>query len=373
MSTRRRFVPMVLMALGAALVFPALGLADDNPYAKPPTLAHDQSAVPAEFNIGSSINTMWVVVAATLVIFMQAGFALLEIGFSRGKNAGTIVAKILTNFSIAAFMWWICGFALAFGNGKYFGNSGGFFFHLPDLASGVPSGGFGEAFQTSFGAMSFSSASVPSKFLFQFSFCAVSLAIVWGTTLERIKFGVYILYAIVFAGLIYPVVAALGLRRRLPPVGMPSTSADRRAGLRRLDRVHLIGASARLAALLLLGPRRGKYGADGKPRAIPGHNMPLFGLGVIILLIGWFGFNRRLDLDGDSTAASARSIVITLLAAAAGVLARLLIGSPEAARLAPSTSAWQATARSPALVGDHRGRPATSTCGRRRSSALSPG
>ncbi|MEI6446597.1 MAG: ammonium transporter [Actinomycetes bacterium] len=329
MSTTRRFVPMVLMALGAALVFPALGLADENPYAKPPTLAHDQSAVPAEFNIGSSINTMWVVVAATLVIFMQAGFALLEIGFSRGKNVGTIVAKILTNFSIAAFMWWICGFALAFGNGKYFGNSaglfdqaGGWFFSMPNLVDGVPSGGFSEAFQTTFGVMSFSSASVPSKFLFQFSFCAVSLAIVWGTTLERIKFGAYILYAIVFAGLIYPLGAHWvfgGGFLQDGAFGLPGVQDF--AGS---TAVHLIGATGALAALLLLGPRRGKYGPDGKPRAIPGHNMPLFGLGVIILLIGWVGFNggsTLMAVDGRAP----EVIMITMFAAAAGVLAALLV------------------------------------------------
>jgi Amt family ammonium transporter len=315
---------MVLVAIGAALVMPAIGLADDNPYSKPPTLAHDQSAVPADFNIGSSINTLWVVIAATLVIFMQAGFMFLEIGFSRGKNAGTIVAKILTNFSIAAFMWWICGFALAFGNGKYFGNSGGWFFHLPDLAAGVPSGGFGEAFQTSFGAMSFSSASVPSKFLFQFSFCAVSLAIVWGTTLERIKFGAYVLYAIVFAGVIYPLgahwVFGGGFLQAGDWIGGIAGVQDFAGS----TAVHLIGATGALAALLLLGPRRGKYGPDGKPRAIPGHNMPLFGLAVMVLLIGWVGFNGGSTLmatDGRF----AEVTMITMFAAAAGTLAALLV------------------------------------------------
>jgi len=269
------------MALFALLALPALSLA-----AAGPTMAHDASAVPSDFNIGSSINTLWVVIAATLVIFMQAGFALLEIGFSRGKNAGTIVAKILTNFSIAAFMWWICGFALAFGNGKYIGNSsglfsqsGGWFFNMPDLVGGVPSGGFQEAWQGTFGAMSFSSASVPSKFLFQFSFCAVSLAIVWGTTLERIKFGAYILYAIVFAGVIYPVgahwVFGGGFLQVGDAFGLGLVGVQDFAGS---TAVHLIGATGALAALLLLGPRRGKYGTDGKPHAIPGHNMPLFGL-----------------------------------------------------------------------------------------------
>src|SRR5215213_4016319 len=139
-----------------------------------------------------AINSTWVMLAALLVIFMQAGFALLEIGFSRQKNAGTVVAKILTNFSIAAVMYWAIGFAFAFGNGDIIGHTG---FFLRDY--GDP--------QKSFGIMGLSDATIESKWLFQFSFCAVSLAIVWGTTLERIKFGVYVIYAVLFSAFIYPV------------------------------------------------------------------------------------------------------------------------------------------------------------------------
>ena len=121
-------------------------------------------------------------VAALLVVFMQAGFAFLEIGFSRAKNAGTVVAKILTNFSIAGLMYWACGFAFAFGIGEIIGHDG-FFLR-----------GYGDP-QTAFPVMGLSDATIETKWMFQFSFCAVSLAIVWGTTLERIKFGVYIIYA----------------------------------------------------------------------------------------------------------------------------------------------------------------------------------
>src|SRR3954471_9886001 len=138
------------------------------------------------------INSMWVIVAACLVMFMQAGFAFLEIGFSRAKNAGTVVAKILTNFSIAGLMYWAIGFAFAFGAGDLIGHTG---FFLRDY--GDP--------QKAFSVMGLSDATIETKWMFQFSFCAVSLAIVWGTTLERIKFGVYIIYAVVFAGLIYPI------------------------------------------------------------------------------------------------------------------------------------------------------------------------
>src|SRR5436305_628653 len=144
-----------------------------------------------------AINSIWVILAGVLVMFMQAGFAFLEIGFSRGKNAGTVIAKILTNFSIAGLMYWAIGFAFAFGGplGSFIGHDGGFFlraFHDGDPLKAFP-------------VMGLSDATVESKWFFQFVFCAVSLAIVWGTTLERIKFGVYIIYAVVFAGFIYPI------------------------------------------------------------------------------------------------------------------------------------------------------------------------
>jgi Amt family ammonium transporter len=250
------------------------------------------------------INTIWVVLAALLVIFMQAGFALLEIGFSRQKNAGTVVAKILTNFSIAAIMYWLVGFALAFGNGDLLGHTG---WLLRDY--GDP--------QKAFGIMGLSDATIESKWLFQFSFCAVSLAIVWGTTLERIKFGVYVIYAVVFAGVIYPIAShwVFGGGWLQSNLGMQDFAGS--------TAVHMIGATGALAVLLQLGPRRGRYGPDGRPRAIPGHNMPLFGLGVLILWLGWFGFNPGSTLnalDGRFPQVA----LVTLLAAAAGVLGAVL-------------------------------------------------
>jgi Amt family ammonium transporter len=154
---------------------------------------------------------------------------------------------------------------------------------------------------------------VETLWFFQFVFCAVSLAIVWGTTLERVKFGVYIIYAIVFSTIIYPIGAhwIFGGGWLATEFGMQDFAGS--------TVVHLIGATGALAALLLLGPRRGKYGPDGKPRAIPGHNMPLFGLGVLILWLGWFGFNPGSGLsalDGRFPEIA----MITNLAAAAGVI-----------------------------------------------------
>jgi Amt family ammonium transporter len=255
------------------------------------------------------INSMWVIVAGVLVMFMQAGFAFLEIGFSRAKNAGTVIAKILTNFSIAAICYWAVGFAFAFGGevGHVIGTHG---FFLRD---------FGDP-QKAFPIMGLSDATIEAKWFFQFVFCAVSLAIVWGTTLERIKFGVYAIYAVVFSALIYPIASGWvfggGWLQGRSGLGMQDFAGS--------TAVHLIGATGALAALLLLGPRRGKYSGDGKPRAIPGHNMPLFGLGIFILWLGWFGFNPGSTLgalDGRFT----EIVLVTQLAACAGVLSAIAV------------------------------------------------
>jgi ammonium transporter, Amt family len=283
-------------------LFVALGVGAAASIALPATASADtlEAAKHGVFPESAAINSLWVIVAACLVMFMQAGFAFLEIGFSRGKNVGAVVAKILTNFSIAALGWYVCGFAFAFGAGEIIGESG---FLLQDFGNPLKA----------FPVMGLSDATVESKWFFQFVFCAVSLAIVWGTTLERIKFGVYVVYAIVFSTLIYPIGAhwVFGGGWLQANVGMQDFAGS--------TAVHLIGATGGLAVLLLLGARRGKYGSDGKPRPIPGHSMPLFGLGVLILWLGWFGFNPGSTLgalDGRFT----EVLMITQLAAAAGVV-----------------------------------------------------
>lgn len=289
MKRKAIFIGAAAAVLGA-LMLPATAFAD---------AAADQAA--ARFDL----DTLWIFIAAVLVIFMQAGFAFLEIGFSRGKNAGTIIAKILTNFSIAAVCYWAVGYAFAWGSvndgagiDQLIGTSN---FFLSDLTS--TQGGDG--------------ISGYVDWLFQFAFCAVSLAIVWGTTLERIKFGVYIIYAIVFSAFIYPVAshwiwAGGWLGAHVPIQDFAGSTV-----------VHLIGATGGLAAVLLLGPRRGKY-VDGKVRAIPGHNMPLFGLACFILLIGWFGFNPGSGLSAGYRLAEIG--VVTLIGGAAGVIGALIVG-----------------------------------------------
>jgi Amt family ammonium transporter len=274
-----------------------------------PGMALGAESTPVLETPEASINAMWVIVAACLVMFMQAGFLLLEVGFSRAKNAGAGVAKVLVNFSIASLCYWACGFALAFGGLGEIAGTHGFFL---DVGSSVEQAGSSIPFVETY------SISPAAFMFFQFVFCAVSLAIVWGATLERIKFGAYVIYAIIFSAVLYPILShwIFGGGWLQVNVGMQDFAGS--------TVVHLIGATGAFAALLLLGPRIGKYTKDGKPRAIPGHSMPLVGLGVLILWLGWFGFNPGSTL-GAIGGRFAEVVVVTNLAAAAGVIAAVAI------------------------------------------------
>lgn len=252
--------------------------------------------------MSTELDMVWVAVACILVFLMQAGFMFLEIGFSRRKNAGTGVAKVLVNFGLVTIAWWAIGYGIAEGGGNDFFGTSGFFFH------------FGQVVGQGEDAITVASSDA-MLMLFGMAFCAVSLAIVWGATLERIKFGAYVIYAIVFGAVIYPLVAhgvwGGGLLADIggkPVMDFAGSSV-----------VHLTGAVGALAALLLLGPRIGKYDASGRPRAIPGHSMPLVGLGVMLLWIGWFGFNGGSTFGTDGSFFG-EVMLNTQLAAAAGVI-----------------------------------------------------
>ncbi|MCO5314634.1 MAG: ammonium transporter [Solirubrobacterales bacterium] len=253
-------------------------------------------------NLASELDITWVMIGAVLVLFMQAGFLFLEIGFSRRKSVGSGVAKILVNLGIASLAWWAIGWGISSSSGNKLFGTEGFFFHIGQTVGGLEMGPPDAALM-----------------LFGMLFCAVSLAIVWGTTLERIKLSAYVIYAIVFAAVIYPLVAHsvygggfladIGGR---PVMDFAGSTV-----------VHLTGAVGGLAALLLLGPRLGKYAADGSVKMIPGHSIPMVGLGVLILWVGWFGFNAG-STYGTEDSFMAVVALNTQLAAAAGVLGALL-------------------------------------------------
>ena len=176
----RRLGLITTMVLMLVLALPGLALAQDGP-----TVA----------DLSLAMDTVWVIVAAVLVLFMQAGFAMLEVGFSRMKNVGSVVAKILVNLAIAALLFWAVGFAIAFGTGNAIMGTQGWFLAVPQ-----------NAVNDVYAGLSWTQVPLSAKFLFQVAFCAVSLAIVWGTMLERTKFAVYVIFAVVFAGLLYPLV-----------------------------------------------------------------------------------------------------------------------------------------------------------------------
>lgn len=245
-----------------------------------------------------AINSILVFVAALLVLFMQAGFAMLEVGLSRMKNAGAVMGKILINLSISFLMFWAIGFAIGFGTGNDFLGSSGWFMDNNNPA-------------VDYASLAYSATNFEVTFFFQAVFCAVSLAIVFGAMLDRTKFIGYVLFAIVFTGVIYPIVAHWTW-------GGGWLLQDGFQDFAGSSIVHLQGALAALAGTLILGPRIGKF-RDGKAVPIPGHSMPLMILGVIILWVGWMGFNPGsfLNAIGYNFADVA---VNTNLAAAAGII-----------------------------------------------------
>jgi Amt family ammonium transporter len=246
------------------------------------------------------INTLWVTICAVLVLLMLAGLLCLETGMSRAKNVGTLVPKALLSMAIAAMAYYACGFAFAFGNGDIIGTKG-FFLQ-----------GYGDP-QEAFGIMGLSDAIIESKWLFQFAFAAVCLGIVWGSTLERIKFKAHIIFAVVFAAFIYPLVShwVFGGGWLQANVGMQDFAGS--------TAVHLSGATAALAALLVLGPRAERTGPDGQTKTLHGHNMFVLGLGMFILLFGWFGFNAGSTL-GVTDGRFAEVAMVTMLGAGGGII-----------------------------------------------------
>ena len=266
-----------------------------------------------------AVSTVWVVIAAVLVMFMQAGFAFLEAGLTRMKNVGHIAAKNVLIFALASIVYYLVGFGIAFGDG---GNGlvggSGFLPSVEDLLA-VGTAPFSW----------FSTIPAGAGYLFEVVFAGVSLAIVWGAMAERTKLWVYFAFGIVFT-LVYSVVAHWIWS---PDGWLFSKGMQDFAGS---TVVHYQGALAALAGAILLGPRLGKF-VDGRANAIPGHNMAFTTLGVIILWFGWFGFNAGSALGvktGDTVGFFGYVALTTNLGAAAGVLgavatAWLVIKKPD--------------------------------------------
>ncbi len=264
------------------------------------------------------LDNTFVFVAAILVIFMQAGFALVEAGLTRGKNVSNIMMKNLMDFAGGAVMFFLIGYAFAYGpDGNSFIGWGNF--ALGDGGGWSPADG----------------GLAPSvDFFFQLAFAAAAATIVSGAMAERTKFKSYFIYSLVITGFIYPIVVHWTWGG-----GWISSFGD---GLYTdfagSSIVHMTGGLAALAGAFVLGPRIGKYGPDGKPRAILGHNIPFAVLGTMILLIGWYGFNPGSQLAADFPAVGDIAVTTTLAAVAGALVAMAVIwmtsGKPDVAMTA---------------------------------------
>ncbi len=247
-----------------------------------------------------NINIVWTVVAAILVFFMQAGFAMVEAGFTRAKNSVNILMKNLMDFSVGSIAFSLVGFGLMFGVAK-----GGFVGTTLFGLSGIK----GNDWMFTF-------------LLFQTVFAATAATIVSGAMAERTKFVSYMVYSVCITLVIYPVFGKWAWGSLLLDNGggwLESLGFHDFAGS---TVVHSIGGWLALAGALVLGPRLGKYGADGKAKAIPGHNIPIAALGVFILWVGWFGFNPGSTTVGDGSIG--RIAVTTNLSAAAAAVASMI-------------------------------------------------
>ncbi len=276
---------ILFIAVLVATLCPILGWADDEPTAA---------------DVQKHLDYVWTLVAAALVFFMQAGFACVEAGFTRAKNSVNIMMKNLMDFCFGSIAFWAIGFGLMFGatTTGWFGTSG---FFLSDFKPGEDPW-------------------VLAFWMFQVVFAATAATIVSGAMAERTKFVSYLIYSFFISAFIYPMMGCWawgglyhggGWLEKLGFIDFAGSTV-----------VHSVGGWAALAGAIVLGPRIGKYDSKGRPRAIPGHNLPLAAVGVFILWLGWFGFN-----PGSTTAGTkdiAMIFVNTNLAAAAGSISALV-------------------------------------------------
>ncbi len=252
----------------------------------------------------SSVNTIWVLLGAALVFFMQAGFAMVETGFTRAKNAGNIIMKNLMDFCIGTPTFWIIGFGIMFGTGN------GFFGSIHGIAS-----------EANYGTGMLPDG-VPfwAFLIFQTVFCATSATIVSGAMAERTKFSSYCIYSFLISLVVYPVsghwIWGGGFLSQMGFHDFAGSCA-----------VHMVGGVAALIGAIVLGPRIGKYTKDGKSKAIPGHNLTVGALGVFILWFCWFGFNgaSTVSMEGDAIVSAGKIFVTTNLAAAVATVTVMAI------------------------------------------------
>ena len=259
-----------------------------------------------------TVDTMWTVLAGILVFLMQAGFAMVEGGFTRAKNVANIMMKNVGDFSVASLGFWILGFGIMFGNGNSFLGTTGFFVS-PDTGD-------------LYGSLSGTSVPTLTAWFFHLMFCATAATIVAGAMAERTKFLSYLVFSFFISLIFYPMVGHwIWGGGWLADLGMVDFAGS--------TVVHSVGGWFALAGVIVLGPRLGKYSDMGMPLALPGHNLMLATLGVFILWFGWFGFNMGSVMGAKVGAISTIAVNTSLAAAAAAigatVAAWLLFSKPD--------------------------------------------
>ena len=278
------------------------------------------------FELQYALDTFYFLICGALVMWMAAGFTMLEAGLVRSKNTVEILTKNIALFATASIMYMVCGYAIMYGGDLFLSGIAGGDTLVEDALAASAENGFG-------GDSVYSAA---SDFFFQVVFVATCMSIVSGAVAERMKLWSFLLFAVVMTGVIYPLEGSwtwggndvFGLFN-LGDMGFSDFAGS---GI-----VHMAGAAASLAGVLLLGSRKGKYGPNGEIRAIPGANLPLAALGTLILWMGWFGFNGGSVLKlGDIASANAVAMVfLNTNAAAAGgavgalILARIIFGKAD--------------------------------------------
>lgn len=249
----------------------------------------------------SAVNTIWILLGTAMIFFMQAGFAMVEAGFTRAKNSGNIIMKNLLDLSIGSIIYWFVGFGIMYGTGTVFGTLD--FFITGNYSHVLPNG-----------------VSIWTFVIFQTVFCATSATIVSGAMAERTKFSAYCIYSAVISLIIYPIsghwIWGGGFLENLGFHDFAGSTA-----------VHLVGGVAALIGTKMLGARYGKYDKEGNSKAIPGHNIVIGALGIFILWFCWFGFNgsSTMSMEGDAIATAGKIFMNTNLSAAMAAVSAMFV------------------------------------------------
>jgi Amt family ammonium transporter len=306
-NLRKTLALAARIAAAVGLAWAARAVADE-----PAAATFTQEMADAIASQKIALDTIWVMIAAFLVFFMNLGFALVESGFCRAKNTVNILFKNFVVFAVSSIAFLVVGFGLMFGNGNPLVGTEGVLF----AAGADNSPAMGEAYQGVYGSLSWTGVPFWAKFFFQLVFAGTAATIVSGAVAERIKFKAFIVFTFFLVAVIYPIGGHLiwggGWLASKGFLDFAGSTV-----------VHSIGGWAALAGILLLGPRLGKYGKDGRVNVIPGHNMTSAAIGVFVLWFGWFGFNPGSTMAADG-ASIAHVAVTTNVAAAAGTVSSMI-------------------------------------------------